>query len=178
MRNVGGTPYSIIRDMFIYWDSTKTGALNAHELTCCLKQLGVLISEEETAEIVDFYSDGKGTREMSYKELLSDIQVGEPTMVQIPHEDIETEEDVQMRFKTLDDKFSKKPTIVIKFLEAVKDVILRKMRYEGGNPFHHIRYSFLNFDWNHSNTVEINLLCNAMRKNMGLQMSEDQARYF
>lgn len=32
MRYKGGTPYSIVRSLFIYWDAAKTGTINAEEL--------------------------------------------------------------------------------------------------------------------------------------------------
>ena len=41
MRNKGGTPFSIIREMFLYWDRENTGLADETVLTNCMKSLGV-----------------------------------------------------------------------------------------------------------------------------------------
>lgn len=175
MRNVGGTPYSIVRDMFLYWDARKIGMLNSFDLSNVLKALGVILPESDILSIVSFYDSGEGKNEMKYGDLLKDLVQGEPHILEMLPEDQETEEEKKMRFKTLDDKYAKKSKLVEQFLEAVKEKILRKMGTEGGNPFHHVRYSFLNFDWHSSDTLDPKVLCSCMTKNLNLQMSKEQA---
>ncbi len=47
MRYKGGTPYSIIRSLFLYWDADKSGRISADELVQCMQSLGVKVSSEE-----------------------------------------------------------------------------------------------------------------------------------
>jgi len=74
MRDKGGTPYSIVRNLFIYWDGRNTGALSASDLTKALRSLGVVITDEDTRAIVEYYGDGKND-EMTYLKFLQDLQV-------------------------------------------------------------------------------------------------------
>eukprot|EP00981_Chlorochromonas_danica_P004687 scaffold931_cov200-Ochromonas_danica.AAC.15 len=82
MRHKGGTPYSIIRSMFIYWDADKSGYIDGHELQSCMKSLGVKVSLQDCLEIVRYYKPPNlHVDEMDYHELLKDIQRGEPTII-------------------------------------------------------------------------------------------------
>lgn len=56
MRYKGGTAYSIIRAMFLYWDADKSGRISAQELLACMKSLGVRVHLNECKEIVGYYS--------------------------------------------------------------------------------------------------------------------------
>ena len=40
MRHKGGTPFSIVRDLFLYWDANKSGTMSSEELNRCLKSIG------------------------------------------------------------------------------------------------------------------------------------------
>lgn len=120
LRDKGGTPYSIVRNMFIYWDASKSGELNSEDLHRCLEALGVFITREQTIEIVQFYATYEGSSRMGYNSLLKDLLIGEPTLVQRAPTERETDEDRAKRFKMLEDKYIKKPRIVEKFLEAVR----------------------------------------------------------
>ena len=131
MREKGGTPYSIVRNMFIYWDATKGGTLDLTSMKRCLEALGVFISDEQIGEIVDFYDDGTSRNVMGYNKLLNDLAVGEPTIIQRAPTERETDEDRAKRFKMQEDKYLKKPRIVEKFLEAVRDSIMKKLTLEG-----------------------------------------------
>ena len=51
LREKGGTPHSIVRNMFIYWDATKSGSLNAQDLKNCLTSLGVFITQGQVVLI-------------------------------------------------------------------------------------------------------------------------------
>ena len=50
------------------------------------------------------------------------------------------------------------------------------MVFEGGTPYSHVRHAFLMFDWNYSNALDEDELMKAVRLNMGLAITEDQAR--
>ena len=54
MRYKGGTPFSIIRELFIYWDADKSGEMSACELLDCMNSLGVIITVEECEEVSDY----------------------------------------------------------------------------------------------------------------------------
>jgi hypothetical protein len=56
MRYKGGTPFSIIRDLFIYWDADKSGEISEQELLSCMNSLSVVISLRECKEVVDYYA--------------------------------------------------------------------------------------------------------------------------
>ena len=60
MKVKGGTPYSIIRQLFLYWDQDKSGCLNYMELQNVLKSLGCLIDKVDLDAIIKFYDSGKG----------------------------------------------------------------------------------------------------------------------
>jgi len=113
MREKGGTPYSIVRQMFIYWDTTKSGSLTANDMKCCMHSLGVDISLEHVKEVVQFYDDGLRQGTMGYGELLKDLLVGEPTITQKAPTERESDEDRAKRFKMMEDKFLKKPRVHI-----------------------------------------------------------------
>ena len=175
MREKGGTPYSIVRNMFIYWDSAKMGLLSGADLSRCLDALGVHLEADQISEIVKFYSDGKGGELMGYNKLLQDLLVGEPSLVQAAPTERETEDDRAKRFKMKEDQYLKKPRLVEKFLEAVRDSIMKKLTLEGGTPYSHVRHSFLMFDYNYSNALDVEELTKAVNLNMGLRITEEQA---
>ena len=122
MREKGGTPYSIVRSMFLYWDSAKLGSLSAADLHRCLGSLGVNLEENQIKEIVAFYDDGNKQGLMGYNRLLQDLLVGEPTMIQSAPTERETEEDRAKRFKMKDDKYLKiqNKTLRIKYSQSGK----------------------------------------------------------
>lgn len=53
---------------------------------------------------------------------------------------------------------------------------MKKLVLEGGTPYSHVRHAFLMFDWNYSNALDEDELMKAVRLNMGLSITEDQAR--
>ena len=57
MRYKGGTPYSTVRALFLYWDADKSGRITSKDMFNVMKSLGAKISLEECAEIVKFYSN-------------------------------------------------------------------------------------------------------------------------
>eukprot|EP00428_Durinskia_dybowskii_P081518 CAMPEP_0170429386 /NCGR_PEP_ID=MMETSP0117_2-20130122/40282_1 /TAXON_ID=400756 /ORGANISM="Durinskia baltica, Strain CSIRO CS-38" /LENGTH=66 /DNA_ID=CAMNT_0010688755 /DNA_START=7 /DNA_END=204 /DNA_ORIENTATION=+ len=66
MRYKGGTPYSIIRSLFLYWDADKSGRISADELIQCMHSLGAKVSYEECEEIVKYYAGQDLSGEMDY----------------------------------------------------------------------------------------------------------------
>lgn len=142
MRVKGGTPYSIIHNLFIYWDSKKTGNLSSKDLMNALNSLGIRVTESERQEIVAHYDSGHGTNEMSYVQLLDDLQRGEPS----PIEFVAKEDDVGLRFEELADDFTEMQPIVSHFLDAFRNYINIKMTKVGGTPAEHVRGVFEYFD--------------------------------
>jgi Ca2+-binding EF-hand superfamily protein len=171
MRYKGGTPYSIVRNMFLYWDSEKCGTLNPNDLLKCMQALGVQITEDQTHEVVQFYKSPDSTPEiprLNYGPLLQDLNRGEPNIITIVKDEEETEEEKAMRFVSDDDKYAVKPPLIRDFLEATRSVIKKKMVIEGGTPYSHVRHCFLMFDWNYSNALDPEEMEKACRINLGL----------
>ena len=58
IKSKGGTPYSIVRSLFIYWgNGGSVGTLNADQLKQCMSSLGVKLGDCDVQEIVKYYSD-------------------------------------------------------------------------------------------------------------------------
>lgn len=176
MRYKGGTPYSIIRSMFIYWDADKSGLISVDELYACMQSLGAKVSKRECEEIVQFYRV-PGETEMDYRELLQDVLSGEPSLLAfVTVEEDEAKTNNEIRFEEFTDRFVHMPPIVKKFLEAVRSYLQNKMRVDGGTPFQHIRYLFQFYDYDYSNGLDYKELILACRRSMKLAITEDQAK--
>ena len=177
MRYKGGTPYSIVRGIFLYWDSAKKGTLTPEDLHKAMTSLGVKMSVDHTNEVVEYYKakTSDGEVRLDYKELLEDLNRDEPSIITEVLEETETEEEKAMRFQTEDDKYAVKPPLIQNFLEAVRSRINEKMVVEGGTPYSHVRHCFLMFDWNYSNALDPDELEKACRLNLNLNVSMKQA---
>lgn len=176
IRDVGGTPHSIIRAMFIYWDADNTGELDHQELKQCINHLGVAISDTDIDAIITYYDAGKNTNQLHYQKLLEDVAFGEPSIFEYVSSDFEENIDINDRYETQKDKNRITPAVVVEFIDAVRSVIARKMRNEGGTVMSHLRDAFLKFDRDYSNALDLNELQLSMKVNLKLQMSEAQAR--
>ena len=53
---------------------------------------------------------------------------------------------------------------------------MKKLTLEGGTPYSHVRHAFLMFDWNYSNALDVDELTKAVKLNMGLTITEEQAQ--
>lgn len=194
MRYKGGTPYSIVRSLFIYWDADKSGLISADELLSCLKSLGVKISAEECREIVSYYSpknDAKSysialshqsgssnrIKEMDYHQLLHDIQMGEPSLIAfVTQSEDEEKDNNELRFEEINDRYVRMPATVKRFLEAVRNHLNITMRTQGGTPYQHIRHLFQFFDYDYSNGLDAKELVIASRRKMKLELTEEHAK--
>jgi Ca2+-binding EF-hand superfamily protein len=182
MRDRGGTPYSIVRSMFIYWDADRSGLISSSELQACMRNLGCKVRPDECDEIVKYYrpkqlASSANSTEMDYHELLSDLQRGEPSLIQfVTAEEDEKRNMTELRFEQLFDRKETRPDIVDKFLEAVRSYLQVKMRNEGGTPHQHIRYLFSFYDYDYSNGLDPKELVIAAKREMNLAVSEEQAR--
>lgn len=174
MRNIGGTPFSIIRNMFIYWDADRSGEISADEMEQCVKSLGVKMTKEEIEEVIEYYDTGKGTNEMAYDRLLQDVLLGEPTIIEVVEQ--EPEIAAEDRFEEEEDQYKEMPKTVFDFIEATQSYIQVKMRNEGGTPFEHVRNIFTKFDFSYSNGLDASQLRTAAFKMMKLTMTEKQAK--
>jgi Ca2+-binding EF-hand superfamily protein len=176
MRYKGGTPYSIIRSMFIYWDADKSGLISVDELFACMHSLGARVTKGECEEIVQFYRV-PGETEMDYRELLQDVLSGEPSLLAfVTVEEDEAKTNNEIRFEEFTDRFVHMPPIVKKFLEAVRNYLQNKMRVDGGTPFQHIRYLFQFYDYDYSNGLDYKELILACRRSMKMSITEAQAK--
>ena len=176
MRDKGGTAYSIIRHMFIYWDANKSGDISPEELRMIMNSLGIKISNADIQEVISYYDNGKGENEMSYDILLRDIEEGEPKMTEFVDEIKGHNDNIGLRYEDLDDlKDRIKPKIVEQFLEATRNYIAIKMRNEGSTPFAHVRHLFNMYDYDYSNGLNASELRRAANKGMKMAMTPEQA---
>lgn len=177
MRYKGGTAYSIIRALFLYWDANKSGRISTNEMMLCMKSLGAKVSREDCAEIVRYYAGNDPTGEMDYRELLQDILSGEPSLIAFVTQQEDEEKDKhEIRFEEVADKFVTMPMIVRKFIEAVRNYVQDTMRKMGGTPHQHIRHLFQFYDYDYSNGLNPEELLTACRRKMNLSCTLEQAR--
>ena len=173
MRYKGGTPYSIIRNLFLYWDKDKHGSLGVNELSHVMHSIGCRLTDEDLRHIVTYYDNGMKEGEMSYEELLHDIGRGEPTIIEFtPTEDAN---DHGLRFENVTDDWESMPESVVKFLEAFREFIARRMRVSGGTPQEHAMPAFLKYDKDIKGGLTPDQLRTSARQYLKLQMSEHQA---
>lgn len=175
IRNKGGTPFSVVRHMFIYWDADKSGELGLSELESCLNSLGIKTTLEDRKAIIKYYDSGKGNGEMTYQPLLDDMLIGEPTALETIVDDPDTERD-GMRFATEQDKRAVMPAVVKDFIEAVRSVLKSKMQREGGTELSHMRDAFLAYDHDYSNALDVDELMLSMKNKFKLTITQEQAQ--
>ena len=175
MRDKGGTPFSIIRAMFLYWDADKSGEMSADELEGCMNSLGVKMSAKDREEVVKYYDSGKGMDEMNYDELLQDITMGEPSIIGDSTHLADDHSDIQERYETKEDARPPRTKTIDQFLEATRYWVMFRMRVEGGTPYYHIRNLFQFYDYDYSNGLNAQELVIATKKGMKLTINERQA---
>lgn len=176
MRYKGGTPFSIIRDLFVYWDADKSGEMSADELFSCMKSLGVIITLQECDEVIKFYVMGSANSEMRYAELLKDIQEGEPTLIEYVSEADEREASKnEIHFEQFRETFKEQPPTVTKFLEAIREWVQKLLRDVGGTPTEHIRFLFKFYDFDYSGGLYPKELIIAAKRSIKLKVSTVQA---
>ena len=177
MLRVGGTPYSIVRGMFLHWDQDHSGHLCIDELIRCVRSLGVEMNRDQLQQVLDFYTDGNNST-MSYHRLLEDLRKDEPGMlvaVSVSDDLYKDADGGEDRFRTRDDIAMTKPACIEPFLAALRDVISMKLRNEGGTPESHLRSSFLRSDSSCVNVLKVADFSRAMRVEMSLAMSDENA---
>jgi Ca2+-binding EF-hand superfamily protein len=181
MRDKGGTPYSIVRAMFLYWDADKSGEISSDELKGCMHSLGVKMTDAERDEVVKYYDSGNRQEgitdiEMTYTELLEDLSRGEPTMIE-DSSNVKTDgSDIAMRYEEVLDLRPPLTKTISQFLEATRYWVMFRMRVEGSTPHYHIRNLFQFYDYDYSNGLNWKELMKATTKGMKLSITEAQAR--
>jgi Ca2+-binding EF-hand superfamily protein len=183
MASVGGTPFSILRQLFIYWDRNNNGSLSFTDFSSALKSLQIEIPRQDLQDIFAFYAHSSGTNgRMGYHELLSDIQLGEPTILDFLGDRVNSMDTHELRFEEAGDKFAERPKKVTLFIEAIRNHIMEKMRVEGGTLEYHVRKMFQSFDFNYSSALDPDELLAAGTGLFHLKMTKEDAqmivRYF
>ena len=174
MRDKGGSPGSILKQMFVSFDRTRSGYLTEHDFKSCIYSLGLLIDEEELKKIYNYYST-MNPKGLSYMDILADINANEPSVIQtVDH--IDEDDDKALRYKSKEDEHKIMPEKVKFFVEALRDYCARKMRTIGGTPHSHIRKIFLGFDFDYSCRLNANELHHASRRMMKLDMSMEDCQ--
>lgn len=168
----GGTPYSIIRNLFLYWDADNSGSLGVNGLDHVMKSLGCRLSKEDLQGIVTYYNSGTGENKMEYSQLLVDIDRGEPNLIECTSA-LDDKEGV--RFQNVADDWHDMPENVSSFLGAFRDYISKRMRVAGGTPQEHAMPIFLKFDKEIKGGLTPAQLRVAVRQHLHLHMDEQQA---
>lgn len=145
MREKGGTPYSITRALFLYWDVNNSGKISKSELKASMHSLGVQISDTEIEEVLQYYGRNNQGGEVRYRDILADISKNEPTLTQFV--DPSKDSDIGIRFAEASDKIIEMPQTVKLFIEATKHFINNKMRHEGGTPLNHTLKIYQQFNF-------------------------------
>jgi Ca2+-binding EF-hand superfamily protein len=175
IRHKGGTAYSIVRALFIYWDASKMGLISAKDLESCMKSLQIEVSYDQCLEIVRYYNGNHGDT-MSYQQLLLDLQQDEPSMLAyVEQHDEEERDNAEPQFDTIADRFAIKPEIVVNFVNAFRHYVNKLLRSEGGTPEQHVRWLFTFFDYNFSGGLNVDDLMRASKRKLKFKMSRDQA---
>jgi Ca2+-binding EF-hand superfamily protein len=187
IKKKGGTPYSIVRALFMYWGSGgegPSGTLNGQQLGKCMSSLGVVMSSAEINDVIAYYSSlkdattlaGAADHPMSYNELLADVIADEPTVLQYTGQKYFDGDDIKERFTEHEDAYAHVPLIVKQFVEATQNYVMTMMRTQGGTPHYHVRELFNQFDYNQSSGLDASELQLAAKKKMKLTLTLDQAR--
>uniref|UniRef100_A0A7S1TRY6 EF-hand domain-containing protein n=1 Tax=Phaeomonas parva TaxID=124430 RepID=A0A7S1TRY6_9STRA len=167
MKKRGGTAMSILRSAFLNWDSDASGEMNPDELVNACRMLGVLLSRREAVDLIEYY-DQEGDGEIKYTDLLEDISKGAPHFLQhavgstprLPPDEI-PEPKVM-------------PGLVKDFIGRLRQLLLKKMRVDGGTEFSIIRKVFLGWDADQSGQLDKEELRGAAR-DFGLRLSAREA---
>lgn len=176
MRHHGGTPFSIIRNMFIHWDADHKTALNETDLNRCLLSLGVHTTHDERKDVIDHYSDNTGRNMISYQLLLEDIKNGESSMLEFAARELDEEKvDEKDRFELHTDKFAKRPKTVDEFIEALRVAVNKRLTVDGGTFYSHLRNCFIHYDNDFSGALDAHELMRAMRASLNIVISTSQA---
>ena len=171
MRVKGGTPYSIIRSLFMYWDGDKKGRLSKVDLERCMNSLGIKATAEDREVIVDHYKSIV-PGEMTYAGLLADLARGEPTLIDF---DGVEDKDTGLRFVEVADSFAKMPPVVNYYLEAFRHYVAGRMRVLGGTPQEHVMAIILRFDKDVTGSLCAREVRSAAVSEMKLQCTQEQA---
>lgn len=177
----GGTPFSILRSLFIYWDRERSGKVNDKDLFNCMQSLGVRsIQIEDIRDVISYYNRRAGkadSGQLEYGDLLNDVQAGEPSMLQFSLESNEELEKANKdRYSFVKEDYSVQPPLVKMFLQAVRHSIMRKIMRDGGTPASLVRQVFMQYDLNYSPKLNSKEFIQAMRKGLGIVLSENHAK--
>lgn len=170
----GGTTYSIIRELFIYWDKDKSNEISASELKMCMDSLGVKMTEKDREEIISYYDSGKGSMEMNYLKLMKDITRGEPSVVEFREKEL-PDCSTDFRFEEIEDSYQEKPPIVEQYVFALHQHVYKEISAPGalGTPVEHGKKVYSMYFGVGMTPMQ---LVNISRKNMGLIVSLEHAK--
>jgi Ca2+-binding EF-hand superfamily protein len=176
MSSVGGTPFSILRQLFIYWDRNNNGSLSYSDFSSALRSLQIAIPAQDLKDIFSFYSHTTASNgRMGYHELLSDIQRDEPSILYFLGDKVKDSDSHELRFEEAGDEFKERPKRVTLFIEAIRAHILDRMRIEGGTLEYHVKKMFQNFDFNYSSALDPDELLAAAKGSFHLNFSREDA---
>ena len=188
MIDKGGSPFSILRKMFLYWDSGHLGYLNEVDFKNCIRSLGIQIDDNKLHDIYMYYynineanNGGKANsvnKGLKYTDMLTDIQQDEPSIIEYVEGSSQEkhDEEQEMRFKEVNDKFKVMPERVKFYIEALRDFVAVKMRNSGGTPYSHVRKIFMAHDFDYSGKINADVLLYASKKVLKLNLTLKDAQ--
>jgi Ca2+-binding EF-hand superfamily protein len=170
----GGTTYSIIRELFLYWDKDKSNEISAQELKMCMDSLGVKMTAQDREEIIAYYDSGKGTKEMNYLKLMKDITRGEPSVVEFIEKEL-PDAVAECRFEEIEDSHQEKPPIVEQYVFALHQHVYKEISAPGalGTPVEHGKKVYSMYFGIGMTPMQ---LIHISRKNMGLMVKLEHAK--
>jgi len=184
MKKKGGTPLSVLRALFQFFDADNSGRLSYDELMRAMNKLGMPIDETLAKAVVEFYDKDK-SGEFAYKDLMENMDGAAPHFLQ--HPESVTSRGINppltpilsvyksYEIPTQDRRLGKVPSPLVKaFIKKIQDVLKVSMREKGGTENSTLKSLFLSHDTGLCGALTKEELRTAMKK-IGLTLTEQEA---
>jgi len=184
IKKKGGTPFSVLRGLFQFFDADNSGQLDSTELMRAMNKISMPITESEARGVVTFY-DKEGNGEFSYHELVGAMGGAAPHFLQ--HPESVTSRGINPPLTSIRNNYKKydlpstdrnihrtPSKLVQSFLKKVQKILKAQMREKGGTEFSILRTLFLSYDADNSGKLDKDELRSAMKR-IGITLSDQEA---